>query len=203
MESIASYWKQNQSMPDYSVDKTTWTDLDMDDVYKRINHTCSSVGEEYFYYLLHEQAYNENKLKKTEEAIQYFDTHETERLKVQVILSKLGISSGNRMIELLFHPSDKRLQNRFIYPILSIMVISAIITIFFNRLIGIPFLAIMLIINVFVYYKTKINLEVELSAVRYFSGLITCAKKISKLDIPTLEEYTQKTKKTYRLVKKY
>ena len=81
------------------------------------------------------------------------------------------------------------------------MVISAIITIFFNRLIGIPFLAIMLIINVFVYYKTKINLEVELSAVRYFSGLITCAKKISKLDIPTLDEYTQKTKKTYRLVK--
>ena len=107
MESIASYWKQNQNMPDYSVDKTTWTDLDMDDVYKRINHTCSSVGEEYFYNLLHEQAYNKNKLKKTEEAIQYFDKHEAERLKVQVILSKLGISSGNRMIELLFHPSDK------------------------------------------------------------------------------------------------
>ena len=144
----------------------------------------------------------ENKLKKTEEAIQYFDKHEAERLKVQVILSKLGISSGNRMIELLFHPSDKRLQNRFIYPILSIMVISAIITIFFNKLIGIPFLAIMLIIKcICIVTKQKSNLEVELSAVRYFSSLITCAKKISKLDISTLEEYTQKTKKTYRLVK--
>ena len=71
MESIASYWlhRENAEKPQFTVDDVTWEDLDMEKVFMRVNSACSSVGEEYLYSTLRNQAYNEENLLKTERAI--------------------------------------------------------------------------------------------------------------------------------------
>ena len=36
----------------FYVDDTTWNDLNMDAVFKRVNACCSTAGEQYLYYML-------------------------------------------------------------------------------------------------------------------------------------------------------
>ena len=50
LEKIPMFFKHN--MPKHFVDDITWNDLNMDEIFKSINFTESSVGEEYLYFLL-------------------------------------------------------------------------------------------------------------------------------------------------------
>ena len=50
MESISSYYRNSQDDYDgISIDDITWNDLDMDSVYRELNRTLSSTGEECLY----------------------------------------------------------------------------------------------------------------------------------------------------------
>ena len=54
MDRIRTYYdacKENRKDPFY-VDDTTWNDLDMDKVYRRLNACRCTAGEQYLYYLL-------------------------------------------------------------------------------------------------------------------------------------------------------
>ena len=46
------YYHDNQASEN-DIDDITWNDLEMDMVYEKLNHTRTSVGEEYLYALLH------------------------------------------------------------------------------------------------------------------------------------------------------
>ena len=47
---IASYYEKHQS--EGQIDDITWNDLNMDEIFKRMNYTFSASGEEYLYYTL-------------------------------------------------------------------------------------------------------------------------------------------------------
>ena len=49
-ENISHYFLKHQD--GFVIDDITWNDLNMDDVFKRMNYTYSAAGEEYLYYLL-------------------------------------------------------------------------------------------------------------------------------------------------------
>jgi hypothetical protein len=204
MESVSAYWQQKKSANEtpFAVDDTTWADLDMDGVFKRINNTCSSVGEEVLFDALHEQAYDAKKLFALENAVRYFDEHEAERIKVQFHLSRLGKISGNGLIDFICNPSDKALPNHLIYPLLSLAAVLSVVSLFFNLRMGIFFLVLILVTNIVVYYKTKYNLEAELACVHYISSMIVCAKKISGLSADDIKDDTLKLAKAYAPLKK-
>ena len=46
-EQIPGYLRRHRA--DFEIDDITWNDLDMDLLYKRMDATCSSAGEEYLY----------------------------------------------------------------------------------------------------------------------------------------------------------
>lgn len=48
---IASYYKAHEN-EGFHIDDITWNDLNMDEVFQRMNYTYSAAGEEYLYYLL-------------------------------------------------------------------------------------------------------------------------------------------------------
>ena len=53
IESIAEFYLSTGGSGGGGIDDITWNDLDMDDVFDRLNTCQSSVGEEYLYALLH------------------------------------------------------------------------------------------------------------------------------------------------------
>ena len=80
--SISSFWNNAQLNEKrmFQVDDLTWNDLDMDDVFKQINNTCSSVGEEYLYASLRNQSYNKTKLNRLEETVDFLGKHKDIRV---------------------------------------------------------------------------------------------------------------------------
>ena len=54
LDKISRYFYYNLKkgrIPEPYIDDITWNDLDMDSIYAYVNHTRSSPGEEYQYYL--------------------------------------------------------------------------------------------------------------------------------------------------------
>ena len=56
----------------YDIDDITWNDLELDRVFKSVNRTCSSVGEEYLYAAMFRPEFCEDELKRREELTKLF-----------------------------------------------------------------------------------------------------------------------------------
>ena len=58
MDKIRSYFdfRWDKGMDDFLVDDITWSDLDMDRLFQRINPGLTTSGEQYLYYMLRSPA---------------------------------------------------------------------------------------------------------------------------------------------------
>lgn len=68
-ETIAKYFEHNKK--EDSIDDITWNDFDMDEIYKKINFTKCSIGDEYLYYLLRNPKKKTQELEELEKLISY------------------------------------------------------------------------------------------------------------------------------------
>lgn len=204
MERISTYWEliKNKDNPILAVDDITWNDLEMDKIFKRINSTCSSVGEEYLYSELHDQAFNKEKLMELERVVKFFDEHDDLRLLTQYYLSKLGKVVSNGIIGFFYNPIEKKLRYHKLYPFLSVAALLSILLLIINPYIGIYVFVSIMIINTIIYLKTRNLIETELISVSYISSLVACAKKLSKINSSELIDYTNRLSKLYGSLKK-
>lgn len=180
LQSISSYWneKLSHNRPAHYIDSITWNDLDMDNVFLRINACHTSVGEEYLYALLHEPALANNELFTREHLIDLYNTDPGFRLDTQVLLSKMGKTDGNNLSSFCFDVSSKKIRHTFIYTILALLPLLFIGLIFLNPAVGVLCLIASFAVNTIVYYRTNTLIKHELPAIRYFSALLWCAGKI-------------------------
>ncbi len=80
----------NKYSTEESIDDITWNDLKMDEVFESINHTFSSAGEEYLYYMLRNPSRNQEDLERLEEKITFFQEEEECKARLQLGLSEIG-----------------------------------------------------------------------------------------------------------------
>jgi len=85
---IKYYYRQNVS--DGDVDDITCNDLDMDAVFMDLNHTMTSIGEEYLYALLRKPCTDISLLEERENTINCIQADENERIKLQMALAGIG-----------------------------------------------------------------------------------------------------------------
>lgn len=89
LDEIAIYYEETKEEPvKTAVDEVTWNDLEMDEVFLRINHTQSYIGEQVLYRRLHETGARD--WKTWEAQLSYFTEHETEREELQETLWRIG-----------------------------------------------------------------------------------------------------------------
>ena len=183
LASIKSYYEYVCSYTDTGafVDSITWNDLDMDEVFKRINATLTSVGEEYLYNELHEIRFDTKKLLQREKLIDMLDGGEL-RKKVQLILLKLGKSDYNQLCGCIFDAESKALENGWIYNLMAFapLVFAALILI--APAWGIVLTVLSVVANALVYFRLKLTLDKELAAIRYFKNMLYACREILKLD---------------------
>lgn len=91
-EKIGYHWSEYTKLisSDEKIDDITWNDLEMNNVFCRINNCQSFVGEQMLYSRLHclpkDNAYREFFEKK----ILFFISNDKEREKIQLLLCSLG-----------------------------------------------------------------------------------------------------------------
>ncbi|MGV8905750.1 MAG: MutS-related protein [Acetobacterium sp.] len=178
--SVSDYWdrKLNYDNSVIAIDELTWSDLDMDDVFKRLDTCLTSVGDEILYATLHEPKWKVDTLKDREKIIAFFSDHPKERLEIQMILSKLGKSNDNDVSSLIFESQLKALKNPMLYTILSIIPFLSLGICLFNVTAGLISFILAIIINGVIYYYFKKEIAKNLLTIQYLSAILRCCNSV-------------------------
>lgn len=162
-----------------AVDKTTWDDLSMDDVFRRINACRSSVGEEVLYARLHDLQPGPDHLAR-EAALRAWLSQEENRLAVGRPLMGLGRRDDNGLTRFLFFSEEKRIPHAWIFPVLAALPVGFLALAPLLKAAALVGAALCLFVNGAVYMAFKLRMEGELETLQYFGALVWCAKRLKK-----------------------
>ncbi|MDO5425057.1 MAG: hypothetical protein Q4F41_15140 [Eubacteriales bacterium] len=174
------YWKElEREIPaEDLVDTVTWNDLEMDQIFERINHCQSFAGEQVLYASLHilEPA---EKLQQLEEKIAYFQENPESYAEVLYHLRNIGRETSDYHLPMFFQNLDAfAIRNLWFYRMLqAILVFSAGISVAVQN--GIYFLLVFAF-NVLVYSMKKMEYEIHLNLLAGLVKLIKEGKKIGE-----------------------
>lgn len=186
MQKIKSYHLfRIEKSKDFFVDDTTWNDLAMDDVYKRINRTYSTSGEQYLYAMLRHPAADTDDYAMRSNAIRFFEEHRDCRKQVQPILFRLG-KSRNINAQQAFSPPAIHDKLPFVAILLTALLVGSIILFFIHPSMALP-LIIFAILNPIYHAFATHRMESGLATVNYSVAMIVAAKRICKLKDHALE----------------
>ncbi|WP_197431666.1 MutS-related protein [Lentibacillus sp. JNUCC-1] len=168
---------KNGRSDDYSVDDITWNDLDMTKIFREINYTFTSVGEEMLYYKLKkahvEHDPNENMIHKITNNPQY-------RNRLSLILAKAGKVIHANSSKYIFNKPDHSFNK--MYLILSILPVVGIGVFFLLPTAGLTLLIVSALTNVSVFYSIRSKNESEYGSLFYSVNLISASRKLAKLN---------------------
>lgn len=205
IQAISSYFINYSERYDEKllIDDITWNDLDMDNVFERINNTGSTVGEEYLYKLLREPVFEEAELNERNRLIEYFRNNPLQRQKLQLFLARLGKRRFSGVSSYFFNEEKgvSMLSLRYILQLAALLASPLVMIV--SVPVGLLAFVAIFIFNMTVYYKAKNDREVYMDSLSYIVNLINYSKKIANANIPGIEEYTESLKKTSDKIKSF
>ena len=185
---------------DETLDEQTWNDLDMDNVYKKVDRAYSSVGEAVLYKMLRNPTTDEKTLKERNRVISYFDENSKLRNKLSVMFYKLGRDRKNTFLDMI---QDELIVNKpkyFIYTFLGkIMPIILIIMAIFMGPQYIMGLLVLACINMLINNKEKDT--VKSHGLLYLRDIINAANDISGVRDEKIDFYLEKVRKSRKDIK--
>ncbi|MCR5102378.1 MAG: hypothetical protein K6B41_13595 [Butyrivibrio sp.] len=164
-----------------SIDDITWSDLDMDNIFARINYCESSTGQEYMYHVLRSPSTKDD-FDTLESHISFLHANKDYRLKMQLAFHKIGNSSRYSIYDYLDYLEGLKPQSNLPqYMALGLMAFALIETII-NFSFGFLFLLIMIIYNVITYFQIKGKIDPYVTTFSYVMRVINSAEVITGLD---------------------
>lgn len=178
IEKVNIYHNLVKDKQERAIDPITWNDLEMDEVFYRVNHTRSYAGEQVLYHILHGNTVDErNKLDKE---ARFFDENEEDRIYVERGLIRVGKRYIDYYVpDTLDTFQDIRIKHAFIYPLLLCLLIFSIILAIFKPQFG-GLIVMVATINIIVYAVVKLKYENELEALASIRGIIQFGEFLMK-----------------------
>jgi hypothetical protein len=168
------------------VDSTTWSDLNMDEVYFKINRCTSSVGKQYLYHLLHRYDIPPNSFNNTLSTYKYFTDNSQIRRKFQNILLQSNQTSAYFISKLLFSRiPPKPNSSVLIYLTSFLLFFTIMMTIFIHQFILVALG--LSIINILIHNKLTPKIFSFLPDMYSLRMLLKIADQLSKFDEPILQ----------------
>lgn len=203
---ISKYFhnKKCEDKNKFFIDEITWNDLEMDEIFKYINSTESTPGEEYLYAMLREPIYDDIKLKNRNKLIEFFQNNKEKREKIQYRLAKLGRRRGSDISSYFSNVAEENEKFKLIiYRILGIIPLVSIGIMFLNLGIGLMSLFISFMINSTLHYYVKKRIDYKLRVYSYIIQMINCSNLILKENIREIKYYNNILKNAIKSVKQF
>lgn len=184
-----------EDKPDeFYINDQTWQDLNMDELFKELDRTLSTPGEQVFYSMLRSPLIDEEKLHNRKELIEFFQKNTDIREKVQLELYKLGRKEIG-ILPLIWGRVIGNKVKRFGYSFMALASLALIAAIPFLgfKMVGFP-LFMVLVINMGIHYREKKITFGQQSAVTYLGATIRTAEKISKINISEINKHEEALK---------
>lgn len=168
------------SEQNWEVDEITWNDLDMDQIFLRINHTNSFIGEQMLYQRLHllEKGKNEEQTRQFESRLFYLKENPKVRLDIEAQLNRIGKHEGGYYLsEFLLNTDLWKIGNTRLYHMLQVLLTVFLIGAFvFENGIAAVGLAGIVLTNLLIYVYSKLKYEIYLSSLADFRSIYRFAK---------------------------
>jgi len=122
--------KKSRDPSNHYVDDTTWSDLNMDEIFNRTDRCSSSIGSQYLYHLLHKYEFDQTKLPARYNSYQLFMQDKDLREKIQKPLLHLYRDRACFVVDLLFSDMPERPWYYFLFITSSLILLCSIAAIF-------------------------------------------------------------------------
>lgn len=202
IDKIKSYYNL-QIDKENDIDDITWNDFDMDEIFCKINHTSSTIGEEYLYNLLRKPVYNLEELEHRNKLINYFSKNQNDRLLIQTQLSKFGKLINISFYKYLNKLDGAKTKGNLYHYLMDLSLIVSVVIIFIKPQFGILLALLCLSNNIINYYKTKAEIEHYFITLTYILKLLNISKNIKKHNITEISSYNEVLNNTYNKFKKF
>lgn len=185
-QNISAYYRHHRT--DFSIDDITWNDLNMDDVFRQMNYTKSSAGDEYLYFLLRNPKLKEMDYEAFEERVEYYQTYEKERVTLQYALHIMGHTGKYSIFDYLDHLNllGKR-SNKKIYLSYFILILLLVCT-FYYLPIALMGIVVLLVFNLITYFKEKEKIDPYITSFSYVFRILNEVKTLQNAKIRLFED---------------
>ncbi len=178
---ISAYYEKH--FKEHQIDDITWNDLDMDELFKRMNYCLSSTGEEYLYYMLRTPQYDEKELKHLDEVVEYYAQNNQKRVDFQILMNKLGNTGKFSLYDYIDYLHQLPIRSNFREIIQILFVFVGIACLWVDLSVGILLIVGWMLFQIFDYYKKKGEIEAYTVSLAYIVRMLEVADKV-EMNLP-------------------
>ncbi|UZW14214.1 MutS family DNA mismatch repair protein [Clostridium pasteurianum] len=175
---------------EFYLDDQTWSDLTMDEVYKLIDRTLTSPGEEALYKILRTPLFKEQDLKDRNEIINLMQNDKKFREELGMYLLKLNRKKINDIPDLLWNDINADIRLRPICIVMAIVPVASIVFFLITKNLNAIFITfIALCVNYIIHNKIKKRITKYVSCIGYLNNIIVAGNDISKISCGKFKSY--------------
>lgn len=193
LEGIKRYFLARKK-DEFHIDDITWNDLDMDSIFKILNNTNSSIGEQYLYYMLRTPRLQKKELLERKRIIDYFEKNEEDRIKLQCIYGQIGRTGTYSLSDYIHNLADLDMKSNLLEYVMLFLGIAGIILSLTIPIYGIVILIGVLVFNISQYYRRKGEIEPYFISIAYIKRLLYGADEFVKEIPDEFGEYANRVK---------
>lgn len=187
--------KENKINDTEYIDDITWNDLDMNEVFKHINNTYSSVGDEYLYNMLRTPQ-DSGKLKEFNRMVSWFYENEENAKEMQKKFSKIGCSKKVSLFEFIHRLDDLGKRSNLKHYIQILAFFAATAMLLTVPTVGIGVFIVVVAYNIITYYKQKSVVENYFICFKYLINIVILSRDIEKKLSDDFAQYKEEIKLT-------
>lgn len=202
LESISHYARRHEGEP-FMIDDITWNDLQMDEIFIRMNNTLSSCGEDVLYQMLRQPQMHREVLEERERLIAYFQTHEEERIQVLTRVKEVKKIWKMSIADYIDALKDVDRTGRAKYPMLAGLSVAAIIATLIKPIPCMFLLLLMLCVSAMVHTRDSKKIEPYLNCFVCILRLLRAADQFEKLDNPVIQTYLDRIRTGRKKMKSF
>jgi len=164
----------------YLIDDDTWDDLNLDEIFRKIDHTITPVGQQLLFHIIRSPLFDVKTLERRKEFLEIF-RDENFRVDLQCELSKLEGSQTWRLPHLIFNELPRIPEWYNALLLIPFLGFSCIVLGFLNPIffVGLGFIP---VLNMVIQYAIGKQVKRYSLALSGISPIIIQSEAISKLD---------------------
>ena len=193
LNGIVRYFEKHPK--DFQIDDITWNDLNLDEIFLRMNNTCSSAGQEYLYAMLRSPSFEEKELQEREKLLEFLEQDEETRVRMQEIFFKIGRTGKYSLYDYMDFLDVLGERKNGKHLLVDLLFFLAIAAAFVSPPLGLCGVSIVMCFNITTYLKEKKQIEPYLTSFHYIFRLIRGAEELSGIHAQQLEGRLSKVRK--------
>ena len=180
---------KRSSPDDFCIDDITWNDLDLDELYKRMNRCVTSAGDDHMYCRFRMLSADIGSSKELFRSIRHFIADKDKAVRYIGILDRYGKHDRFDDLELISSVGDKETGSITGDIVCLVLLAASLASIAVNPLAGLICTLVMIIVSIGVYFSGRRKMEEGLLGLSLSLKLIDCANRLSAEGLDDFKKY--------------